>query len=94
MRIMTRTQWDAICDIVSSCHKTIKDQSKEIEELKKKLEQKEITIQYLNACVSKANNRYLELIKKQSNLFPNVLEFISSCDGLDFPATPKPEDNI
>ena len=30
--------------------------------LKKELAQKEITIQYLNACVNKANRRYLNLL--------------------------------
>lgn len=49
--------------------------------LKEELEQKEITIQYLNACVSRANKRYIDLVKHA--IFP--MEFIKSCEGLDFP---------
>ena len=52
--------------------------------LKVELEQKKITIQYLNACVSKANKRYIELLK-QYGICPNTLEVIKSIEGLDFP---------
>lgn len=52
--------------------------------LKEELAQKDITIQYLNACVSKANKRYIELLKWYG-LSPNNLEVIKSIEGLDFP---------
>ena len=49
--------------------------------LKEELAQKETTIQYLNGCVNKANKRYIDLVKHA--IFP--MEFIKSCEGLDFP---------
>lgn len=48
--------------------KRLKSENKRLKEL---VAQKELTIQYLNGCVSKANLRYVELLK--------------SCDSLDFP---------
>ena len=45
--------------------------------LKEELAQKEITIQYLNALVSRANRRYLEQVKQ--------VEAMKSIDHLDFP---------
>lgn len=45
--------------------------------LKEELAQKEITIQYLNGCVTKANRRYLEQIRQ--------VEIMKSIDHLDFP---------
>lgn len=49
--------------------------------LKEELAQKDITIQYLNGCVNKANKRYIDLVKHA--IFP--MEFIKSCESLDFP---------
>ena len=94
MRIMTRTQYDAICDIVTDLQTENEKLRKKNTELKECLEEKKQIIQYLNVCINKANKRYLELIKKQSNLFPNVLEYISCVGSLDFPATQKPEDKF
>ena len=51
--------------------------------LKEELAQKDITIQYLNGCVNKANKRYIEL-KKQFGIFPNTLALLKSCENLDF----------
>ena len=45
--------------------------------LKEELAQKDITIQYLNGCVNKANRRYLELVKQ--------VNIMKSIDHLDFP---------
>ena len=52
--------------------------------LKGELEQKKITIQYLNALVSRANRRYIELLKQS--------EALQSIDHLDFPNS-SVEDN-
>lgn len=49
--------------------------------LKEELAEKETIIQYLNGCVNKANKRYIDLVKHA--IFP--MEFIKSCEGLDFP---------
>lgn len=46
----------------------LKAENKKLKEL---VAQKDLTIQYLNSCVSKANSRYVELV--------------NSCDSLDFP---------
>ena len=54
---------------------------KENKVLKEELAQKETIIQYLNGCVNKANKRYIDLVKHA--IFP--MEFIKSCEGLDFP---------
>ena len=85
MRILTRTQYDAICDIVTSANKTIKDQSKEIEELKKKLADKEKTCEYLNEKIFERNREYIEL---QQKIIKGTY-----MTTLDFPATTKQPEN-
>ena len=51
--------------------------------LKSELEQKEITIQYLNACVSRANRRYINLLHFTDERFST----------LDFPNSSVEDDN-
>ena len=81
MRILTRTQYEAICDIVT-------DLQKENEELKAKIAKKDKTIDYLNSKLSKRNR---EIIMARFEKTPMV--HIASVDdlNLDFPATQKPE---
>ena len=45
--------------------------------LKEELAQKDITIQYLNGCINKANRRSLDLLSK--------ILTMRSCEDLDFP---------
>ena len=45
--------------------------------LKEELAQKDITIQYLNGCINKANRRSLDLLSKTLTM--------RSCEDLDFP---------
>lgn len=82
MRILTRKQYDAICDIVT-------DLQKENEELKAKIAKKDKTIDYLNAKIFNKNKEIIMLRFKQT---PMVC--IASVDDLDFPATKQPEDKL
>ena len=83
MRILTRTQYDAICDIVT-------EKDNKIKELEAELQKKQEVIDYLNG---KLSNRNREIIMLRFNQTPMV--HIASIDDLDFPATTKqPEDKL
>ena len=60
MRIMTRTQYDAIVDIVT-------EQQNRITELETELEKRKKQVEYLNDLVFKANDRYVSLHHKAVN---------------------------
>ena len=77
MRILTRTQYDAICDIVT-------DLQKENAELKVKMAEKEETIDYLN---NKLFARTKEVSRLRKKLNENGLTW--TVTGVDFPATTK-----
>ena len=59
--------------------------------LKEELAQKELIIQYLNACINKANKRTLE-VQKQLDLI-RTLDMVTSCSELDFPTASVEPDN-
>ena len=73
MRILTRTQYEAICDIVT-------DLQKENDELKAKLDKKNETIDYLNEKLFERNR---EVSRLRTKLNENGLSFTIS--GVDFP---------
>ena len=75
MRILTKTQYDAICDIVT-------DLQKENDDLRTKITEKDKTIAYLN---DKLSNKNREIIMARFEKTPMV--HIVSVDDLDFPAT-------
>lgn len=81
MRILTRTQYDAICDIVT-------DLQKENAELKVKIAEKEETIDYLN---NKLFARTKEVSRLRQKLNEHGLTWTES--GVDFPATTKQPEN-
>ena len=81
MRILTRTQYDAICDIVT-------DLQKENAELKVKMAEKEETIDYLN---NKLFARTKEVSRLRQKLNENGLTW--TVTGVDFPATTKQPEN-
>ena len=82
MRILTKIQYDAICDIVT-------EKDNKIKELEAKLQKKQKVIDYLNG---KLSNRNREIIMLRFNQTPMV--HIASVDDLDFPAKQKPEDKL
>ena len=61
MRILTRTQYDAICDIVT-------EKDKKIAELEAKLEEKEACIVYLNRKVFAANERLMSYMRANGHV--------------------------
>ena len=65
MRIITKTQYDAICDIVT-------DLQKENEELKAKIAKKDKIIGYLNGKVFISNQRFIELLKSIEHPIFNI----------------------
>lgn len=77
MRILTRTQYDAICDIVM-------EQKKRIEELEAENKKKDDTIEYLNMRLF---DRSREIMKMRKKLNDNGLTWTET--GVDFPATVK-----
>lgn len=81
MRILTRTQYDAICDIVT-------DLQKENAELKVKMAEKEETIDYIN---NKLFERTKEVSRLRQKLNENGLTW--TVTGVDFPATTKQPEN-
>lgn len=83
MRILTKRQYDAICDIVT-------EKDNKIKELEAEIAKKDKTIDYLNDKLSKRNREFICYIFKNT---PMV--HIASIDDLDFPATTKqPEDKL
>lgn len=83
MRILTRTQYDAICDIVT-------EKDKKIAELEAQIMKQKDTIDYLNSKIC-ARNAELLVLRKRLN--ENGLTWTAT--GIDFPATTKqPEDKL
>lgn len=80
MRIITKRQYDAICDIVT-------DLQKENKKLKKSLKAKEKMLSYTNQKLSESNRKYINLCHR--------LAESGICYVLDFPAiTKQPEDKL
>ena len=84
MRILTKTQYDAICDIV-------KDNTKKLEEADKKMVRLWKTIDYLNA-IFKARDK--EILRLRRILDEHHISY--KRNNIDFPATSKiePENKI
>lgn len=80
MRIMTRTQYDAIVDIVT-------EKDKKIAELEAKIAKKDETIDYLNDKLFERTRQVSELKKVQlSSVYGHMTP-------IDFPATTKQPEN-
>lgn len=93
MRILTRTQYDAIVDIVTEQKKRIeeleaelrkrKDQVKDLED---SIKRKDEGLAYVN---DKLYDRNKEIMRLRHKLNINGLTWTET--GVDFPATQKPE---
>lgn len=59
---------------------------KENKALRTELEQKNTIIKYLNGCVNKANQRYVDILNRYG--------FIKSCESLNFPNSEEPPGQI
>ena len=81
MRILTRTQTEAIYEIIQDLKKECDTLKKENDDLRAKITEKDKTIAYLNDKVFAANERYAYLLR---SLKPSQLK------DIDFPAT-RPE---
>ncbi len=80
MRILTRTQYDAICDIVT-------EKDKKIAELEANIAKKNETIDYLNDKLFERTRQVSELKKAQlSSVYGHMIT-------IDFPATTKQPEN-
>lgn len=86
MRILTRTQYDAICDIVM-------EQKKRIEELEADLEKRKAQVKKLEDSIEYVNDKLFERTKEVSRLRQKLNEngLTWTATGIDFPATQKPE---
>ena len=80
MRILTRTQYDAICDIVT-------EKDKKIAELEAKLKKKEEALDYCNEKLFERTRQVIELKKVQLSSVYGQMKTI------DFPATTKQPEN-
>lgn len=89
MRILTKRQYDAICDIVT-------EKDNKIKELEAKLQKKQEVIDYLNDKLFKRTEQLLKLqglCKYYGVYFP--VNPKTQLFDLDFPATTKqPEDKL
>ena len=79
MRIITRTETEAIYEIISDLKKECDSLKKENAELREKITKKDETIDYLNDKIFTANDRYASLLRNMSVTQLTV----------DFPATTK-----
>lgn len=91
MRILTRTQYDAICDIVMEQKKRIEELEADLEKRKAQVKDLEESIRKKNECLEYVNDKLFERTKEVVKLrFEKTpMVHIASIDDLDFPATPK-----
>ena len=87
MRILTRTQTEAIYEIIHDLKTKCDTLKKENEELRKSVTRKDEAIDSLN---EKLYHRNCEIFSLRDKLNANGLTWTKS--GIDFPATTKPED--
>lgn len=85
MRILTRTQYEAICDIVIEQKKRISELEADLEKRKDQVKDLEKKIAFKDECLEYTNKKLFErtrqCIQAQNN-------------SIDFPATSKPEDKL
>ena len=103
MRILTRTQYDAICDIVMEQKKRIEELESDLEkrkaqvkDLEESIKGSDATIDYLNDKLFKRTEQLMKLQSycKHEGFFIPVNPKTQLFD-LDFPATTKqPEDKL
>ena len=92
MRIMTRTQYDAIVDIVTEQKKRIAELEADLEKRKKQVEDLEETIRKKNEAIEYVNDKLFERTRQCLALQKAAT---TTHLTLDFPATSKkPEDKL
>ena len=84
MRILTKTQYDAICDIVTDNTKKLEEADKKLEEADKKITRLWKTIDYLNIII-KARDK--EILRLRKILDDRHISY--KVNNIDFPATTK-----
>ena len=96
MRILTRTQYDAICDIVMEQKKRIEELEADLEKRKAQVKELEESIRRKDEGLEYVNNklyaRNKEIFRLRAKLNENGLTWTKS--GIDFPATQKPENKL
>lgn len=89
MRILTRTQYDAICDIVMEQKKRIEELEADLEKRKAQVKELEESIRKKDEGLAYANDklyeRNKEIFRLRDRLNKNGITFTES--GVDFPAT-------
>lgn len=96
MRILTRTQYDAICDIVMEQKKRIEELEADLEKRKAQVKELEESIKKKDECLAYANDKLYERNKEISRLRQKLNEngLTWTATGIDFPATQKPENKL
>lgn len=92
MRILTRTQYDAICDIVIEQKKRIEELEADLEKRKAQVKDLEESIRKKDECLEYVNDKLFERTRQVSELKKVQLSSIyGHMTHIDFPATQKPE---
>ena len=94
MRILTRTQYDAICDIVMEQKKRIEELEADLERRKAQVKELEESIRKKNECLEYVNDKLFERTRQVSELKKVQLSSIyGHMTPIDFPATTKEPEN-
>lgn len=95
MRILTRTQYDAICDIVMEQKKRIEELEADLEKRKAQVKDLEESIRKKDECLDYVNDKLFERTKEVVKLrFEKTpMVHIATVHDLDFPAT-RPENKL
>lgn len=87
MRIMTRTQYDAICDIVTEQKKRIEELEADLEKRKAQVKDLEEAIRKKDECLDYVNDKLFERTRQLINI-----QRTACTTSIDFPAT-RPLEN-
>lgn len=84
MRILTRTQYDAICDIVMEQKKRIEELEADLEKRKARVKELEESIKKKDECLDYVNDKLFERTRQVI-----AIQKAACTTHLDFPATLK-----
>ena len=94
MRILTRTQYDAICDIVTEQKNRIAELEADLEKCKAQVKDLEESIRMKDECLDYVNDKIFERTQQLANITRTQLSAYGYT-AIDFPATTKqPEDKL
>ncbi len=91
MRILTKTQYDAICDIVMEQKKRIEELEADLEKRKAQVKDLEESIRKKDECLDYCNEKLVKRTRQLADLTKAQLSSAYSHMNIDFPATQKPE---